>query len=92
MKQVNYSDMQMAVKEVNDALTVYSNELFKDDHWKSYAEVEVSTWGNEPIEAKVNWCAIGSVAPEQAEAMAKLLTRAAEAARNFKYNGYEVTF
>ena len=92
MKEINYSDMQVAVKEVNDALMVYSNGLFGEEHWKSYAEVEVSTWGNDPVEAKVNWCALGSVKSEQAEAMAQLLTRAAEEARNFKYNGYVVTF
>ena len=89
---INYSDLQEALQEINTELKDLTNSLFETDSWKSYAEVEVNTWGNKPIEAQVNWSCLGQVTPEEATKMATLLTEAAERARNFKYNSYTVTF
>ncbi len=43
-----------------------------------------------PIRMGVNWAAIGTVSPEEAEEFAHALLEAAEDCRNFKYNGYVI--
>lgn len=43
-----------------------------------------------PIQMGINWAAIGTVSPEEAEEFAHTLLEAAEDCRNFKYNGYVI--
>ena len=45
---------------------------------------------NSSIRIGVNWAAIGTVSPEEAEEFAHTLLEAAEDCRNFKYNGYVI--
>ena len=46
------------------------------------------TLENSSIQLGINWAAIGTVPPEEAEEFAHTLLEAAEDCRNFKYNGY----
>lgn len=75
---------------VQQELTDYGNKLFGEDRWRTYAEL--SNMFMREVKMQVNWSAVGSVNPEQAMKMAQLLTKAAELANNFKYNGYKVVF
>ena len=43
-----------------------------------------------PVQIGINWAAIGTVSPEEAEEFAHTLLEAAEDCRNFKYNGYVI--
>ena len=43
-----------------------------------------------PIQMGINWAAIGTVSPEEAEEFAHTLLEAAKDCRNFKYNGYVI--
>ena len=43
-----------------------------------------------PIQMGINWAAIGTVPPEEAEEFAHTLLEAAKDCRNFKYNGYVI--
>ena len=49
-----------------------------------------SIYGKSPIQAGVNWSAIGTASPEETEEFAHALLKAAEDCRNFKYNGYVI--
>ncbi len=75
---------------VQQELTDYGNKLFGENRWRTYAEL--SNMFTRKVKMQVNWSAVGSVEPERAMKMAQLLTKAAELANNFKYNGYKVVF
>lgn len=45
---------------------------------------------NSSIQLGINWAAIGTVSPEEAEEFAHALLEAVEDCRNFKYNGYVI--
>ena len=45
-----------------------------------------------PVKLGVNWSALGTVSGEEARRYAELLMKAAQAAENFKYNGYKVVY
>ncbi len=45
-----------------------------------------------PIEIVVNWTDMGNHSVDEAESFAKVLIKAAELARNFKYNGYVIVY
>ena len=45
-----------------------------------------------PVNLGINWAAIGSVTPDEADVFADRLKVAAEACRNFKYNGYIIDY
>ena len=45
-----------------------------------------------PVNLGINWAAIGSVTPDEADVFAGRLKVAAEACRNFKYNGYIIDY
>ena len=45
-----------------------------------------------PVNLGINWAAIGSVTPDEADVFADRLKVAAEACRNFKYNGYMIDY
>ena len=45
-----------------------------------------------PVNLGINWASIGSVTPDKADVFADRLKVAAEACRNFKYNGYMIDY
>ena len=45
-----------------------------------------------PVNLGINWAAIGSVTPDEADVFAGRLKVASEACRNFKYNGYIIDY
>ena len=45
-----------------------------------------------PVNLGINWASIGSVTPDEADVFADRLKVAAEACRNFKYNGYMIDY
>ena len=74
----------------------FSRELYKlQRKYRDYAShIEIfelsDTFENPSIQVGVNWAAIGTVSPEEAEEFAHALLAAAEDCRNFKYNGYVI--
>ena len=62
---------------------IYINIYHKDNLTPNMAEM---------VNLEINWGALGSVSPKKAEAYGRALIRASEAVRNFKYNGYEVSY
>lgn len=45
-----------------------------------------------PVSIGVNWYSIGTVTTEKADEFAKELKEAIKAAKNFRYNGYEIKY
>lgn len=45
-----------------------------------------------PIEIVVNWIDMGNYSADEAESFAKVVGKAAELARNFKYNGHVIVY
>ena len=77
------------------AVRLVTNEAFEDDSYvRDYIELFTKPcYGRkEVVELGINWSAIGTVSPEKAEAFGKALVDASEVCKNFKYNGYEITY
>lgn len=89
IKTVSYDDYSKALRDFRrSALAKFGHEI-------DLCEMSmVAAYGTEHelVSIGVNWAAIGTVAPDEAAAFAKKLVEAAEMARSFKYNGYEVVF
>ena len=79
MKKVSYREYNKALRDLQER---FGRQVMVMDMG--------STLDRREIEMGVNWAAIGAVKPEEAEAFAELLTKAAKAAREFPYNGYEI--
>lgn len=47
---------------------------------------------NAPIEITINWIDAGNHSVEEAESFMKVLGKAVDLARNFKYNGYVIVY
>ena len=56
------------------------------------ADMSGFTPDDAPVNLGINWAAIGSVTPDEADIFADRLKVAAEACRNFKYNGYIIDY
>lgn len=70
-------------------------QLTKDSRTKYDGRIEFfdqALGSRYPIDMGVNWSAIGTVSPDIAEDFADKLKEAANTARNFKYNGYKITY
>lgn len=89
--KVDYKEYCKAKNEMRAELDAMTKELFSQ---KGYGLVEVyADFGyKRPIKAEVNWSALGAVPAEDAVKFAQLLTKAAELASNFKYNGFKVYY
>jgi len=90
--KVDYEEYCKAKKEMRDELDALTQELYPEKHYYNLVEVYADFGYKRPISSEVNWSAIGSVSAEDAVKFAQLLTKAAELASNFKYNGYKVYY
>ena len=85
IKTVNYREYRRELFELQEKYERRGN---------NGSHVEIFELGNvyedSPIQVGVNWAAIGTVSPEEAEEFAHTLLEAAEDCRNFKYNGYVI--
>ena len=50
------------------------------------------TYEDSPVNLGISWASIGTVTPDEADVFAGRLKVAAEACRNFKYNGYIIDY
>ena len=91
IKKVDHEEFCKARNEMMAELNKLSTELF-GTRGNRYVEIYTDYGFGSPIESVVNWAAIGSVPAEDAVKFAKLLTKAADLASNFKYNGYKVYY
>lgn len=88
-KTVSYDDYSKALRDFRRSVRG------KFGHMIEFCEMNaVAAWGEEQelVQIGVNWAALGTVTPDEAAAFGKTLAEAAELARSFKYNGYEVVF
>ena len=90
--KVNYEEYCKAKKEMRDELDELTQELFPEKRCFGLVEVYADFGYKRPVKAEVNWAALGSVSAEDAVKFAQLLTKAAELAQNFKYNGFKVYY
>ena len=90
IKRVDYEEYCVARREMQNELDKFSVQLFGVSGM--YVEVYADFGYSKPIEAEVNWGAIGAAPAEEAVKFAQLLTKAAELAKNFKFNGYKVYY
>jgi len=79
MKTVTHYDLYEAINEMN--------HRYKGVQFYNMAGILERT-----VQLGVNWGAIGTVAPEKAEAFAEELKAAAQEAKTFKYNGYTIVY
>jgi len=88
---VEEKDFDMAYDQIKKELANYSKEFLG---WRTYVEIfdRNNYGGSNGIELGVNWSAIGTVTVDNAEAFIKVLTKATELAKNFKYNGYKIHY
>lgn len=85
-KVVSSKEYCLAFRDfLRDARRKFGNSI-------EFCEMAVIGLDDQPCCIGVNWAALGTVVPVEADAFAKTLAEAAEAARGFKYNGYEVVF
>lgn len=87
--KISYEEYCEARNEMQKELREFADQLFPQKGSR-YVEIYTDFWFGKGIESQVNWSAIGSVSAEEAIKFAQLLTKAAELAKNFKYNGYKV--
>lgn len=93
IKKVSYKEYYEAKVEMGIELNKIAKKLYPEMEYCHYVEIYSDFYyDNTTIETKVNWSAIGSVSAEEAVKFAQLLTKAAELANNFKYNGYKVYY
>lgn len=81
----------VSYKNYSDAYT----QLRLDFYSKYGRDIDFYNMGSDPrkpVSMGVNWSAIGTVTPDVASDFANKLTAAADAARNFKYNGYKIVY
>ena len=82
IKTVNYREYRRELSELQRKYESYASHI------------EIFELGdaleNSPIQLGINWAAIGTVSPEEAEEFAHTLLEAAKDCRNFKYNGYVI--
>lgn len=90
--KVEYSEYCKAKNEMRAELNAMTQELFSEKYYHNLVEVYADFGYKRPIKAEVNWAALGSVSAEDAVKFAQLLTKAAELASNFKYNGFKVYY
>ena len=85
-------DLQELEYNINKKL---HDKAFTDDKFiRDYITLTYPTFFKDRTirEIRVNWGAIGATTPEKAKAYGEALSEAAEAAGNYKYIGYTVTY
>ena len=88
---IKYTDYRKAIKETQNELREFEKNSLPEEYGRC-VEVYVDDINGGVIESKVNWSGIGSVPADIANAYAFVLTKAAELAQNFKYNGFTVDY
>lgn len=78
MKKVFYREYEKAFRELSSKFE--DIELYNMNGFGS------------PICIGVNWYAAGTVSPDEAISFASKIVDAANAAKNFQYNGYEIEY
>ena len=89
--KISYEEYCEARNEMQKKLREFADQLFPQNG-NRYVEIYTDFGYKKPIESQVNWSAIGSVSAEEAIKFAELLTKSAELANGFKYNGYKVYY
>lgn len=77
MTTINYRDLNKAIRKMNTELE---------------GLVLIENQSEDKVQLTINWCSIGSVESQRAIEMATLLQKAAEMAKNFEYNGCEISY
>ncbi len=57
-----------------------------------FIDMDGFTYEDAPVNLGISWASIGTVTPDEADVFADRLKVAAEACRNFKYNGYIIDY
>jgi len=92
IKKISYEKYCEARKEMQEKLETIMAQIYPEKKFCNYVEIYADFGYRQPIQAIVNWSAIGSVSPEEASKFAELLYEASKLAKNFKYNGYKVFY
>lgn len=90
--KIDYEEYCKARKEMQEKLDSVIVRIYPEKKYCRYVEIYADYGYRQPIQATVNWSAIGSVFPEEASKFAELLYEASKLAKNFKYNGYKVFY
>ena len=83
-KKVSYRDFCYELNKLQ--------EKYCGDGYIYIAEMSGFTPDDVPVNLGISWASIGSVTPDEADVFADRLKVAAEACRNFKYNGYIIDY
>lgn len=83
-KTVKAQDFYMALRK--------ANEEIRDSHIDLCDMGEGNEFFDRKVKIGVNWPCRGTVSAEEATAFAAELTKAAELAANFHYNGYKIKY
>lgn len=83
-KKVNYRDFCYELNKIQ--------EKYCSDGYIYISDMSGFTPDDVPVNLGINWASIGSVTPDEADVFAGRLKVAAEACRNFKYNGYIIDY
>lgn len=84
MKRVSYEEYDKALSQARQKIS----ETVGDG-------VQIYDMGGSfkrPVSLGVNWAAIGTVSPDRAEAFAEAIGKAAQIAKTFPYNGYQIEY
>ena len=85
IKTVNYREYR---RELSELQRKYERRGNNGSHIEIFELSDALM--DSPIQMGINWAAIGTVSPEEAEEFAHTLLEAAKDCRNFKYNGYVI--
>ena len=83
-KKVSYRDFYHELNKIR--------EKYCSDGDIYIADMSGFTPDDAPVNLRINWASIGSVTTDEADVFADRLKVAAEACRNFKYNGYIIDY
>ena len=93
-KYVKFYDYLDAMRELNKKVQLIS--VAGSKCWSSLGAIyninSETPGSNERIALGINWCGNGTVELERAEMYAEEMKEVLELARNFKYNGYKITW
>jgi len=82
-KTVDYYDLWQEINRINRSVLKNTEISQLDSGWSAKEK---------PIQMGVNWGSIGTVDTNKAEQFASELQKAIKEAKNFKYNGYTITY
>lgn len=83
-KKVSYRELCYELNKLKEKYCLDGNFYIED--------MNGFTLDDAPVRLGINWSALGTVSLDEADAFADRLKAAAEACRNFKYNGYIIDY